>query len=406
MKHSLVNTAKYLIFLIFCFTILKFIPSKKIGPVELLSMAIIISVGFFSIDIMAPINSDKNLTNIEQMNNLNKPDYMVELDDDNGDVELDNVVELDNNVDIDDLVNNVKKQSSSCTDCVNKVEIIREQFKNKLKVVEENQKESIETQIKKLEDKLSDLAKENELLRMGVSNKVDPQVDSLKSVNADFKNRKLKFDEDQLSIHEFKNRKQRSDEEQLSAYESKNRKPQFDEDQLSAYETKDKKHYNEETSNKTSNKFTSKLVNIYLNILEKENILTVDEIEKIKMKYDSGLFTVDELVNKLELLMKNTNIKISDVGYNDWMSQIGKDMLIPQQKKHIGANDSTMNNKWDNTYTLLNTDKWRLPTPRPPVCVSNDNCSVCPSTTSGYPINLKEWDNARYVTTSKKQSRL
>jgi hypothetical protein len=349
MKHSLVNTAKYLIFLIFCFTILKFIPTKQIGTIELLSMVVIISIGYFSIDLMTPINSDQKLDNIEQMTDL---------------------VDIDDNVDIDDLVDDVKKRSSSCEDCVNKVNIIKETFKNKLKdIEEETDKESIENKITKLETRLLDLVKENEQLKNSIKNKVDPQVDAVKSIVSESKNKKLRFNDTELSFIGS------SDEKQPEKKQS-------------------------------NNKMTLKLINVYLNILKNEKVLTYDEMETLILKLDSELFTPDELLSKLELLMKKTNVKSSEVGYNDWMSQVGKDMLTPQQKRHIGENDSTMNNKWDNTYTLLNTDKWRLPVSKPPVCVSNDNCSVCPSTTSGYPINLKEWDNARYVTTSKKQSQI
>jgi hypothetical protein len=56
--------------------------------------------------------------------------------------------------------------------------------------------------------------------------------------------------------------------------------------------------------------------------------------------------------------------------------------------------------KWsDNEYTILNTDKWRVPMPRPPVCISSSKpCEPCPLMTDGYPMNLKEWDNSRKVT--------
>ena len=38
---------------------------------------------------------------------------------------------------------------------------------------------------------------------------------------------------------------------------------------------------------------------------------------------------------------------------------------------------------------------------RPPVCISNGNCKVCPTNTDGYPVNLKNWDNSRRVTNMK-----
>ena len=43
---------------------------------------------------------------------------------------------------------------------------------------------------------------------------------------------------------------------------------------------------------------------------------------------------------------------------------------------------------------ILNTDKWRVPEQRPPVCISEgSDCAVCSTNTTGYPLNLKEWDS-------------
>ena len=39
--------------------------------------------------------------------------------------------------------------------------------------------------------------------------------------------------------------------------------------------------------------------------------------------------------------------------------------------------------------------------PRPPVCINTMPCKVCPSDSSSYPVNLKQWDDSRYVTSNK-----
>ena len=62
--------------------------------------------------------------------------------------------------------------------------------------------------------------------------------------------------------------------------------------------------------------------------------------------------------------------------------------------KSLGGDIS---NKWTNEYAILNTDKWKVDQPRPPVCISSGPCKVCPTNTDGYPADLKEWDNSRYV---------
>ena len=67
-------------------------------------------------------------------------------------------------------------------------------------------------------------------------------------------------------------------------------------------------------------------------------------------------------------------------------------------KKPIGE---AISNSWENAYTILNTDKWQVPHSRPPVCISNGPCKVCPSDTVGYPVNLKDWDDSRVVSNIK-----
>ena len=57
-------------------------------------------------------------------------------------------------------------------------------------------------------------------------------------------------------------------------------------------------------------------------------------------------------------------------------------------------------NKWetDNEYTILNTNQWQVPMPRPPVCVNTAPCKVCPTDAGGYfPVKLKDWDEARTI---------
>ena len=65
--------------------------------------------------------------------------------------------------------------------------------------------------------------------------------------------------------------------------------------------------------------------------------------------------------------------------------------------KPLGSYDNTFNNKWDNTYTLLNTDKWRPPLNKTPICKQERECIICPSLTNGYPLSVLEYDKSRYI---------
>ena len=108
--------------------------------------------------------------------------------------------------------------------------------------------------------------------------------------------------------------------------------------------------------------------------------------------------TLNEIILSLERLQKlgkpktvdnsrsNTN---NDMKY----SELPSDFFVP-----LG---DQISNKWDNGYSILNTDKWKVPIARPPVCISNGSCKVCPSNTIGYPVSLQEWDNSRYVSENR-----
>jgi hypothetical protein len=48
--------------------------------------------------------------------------------------------------------------------------------------------------------------------------------------------------------------------------------------------------------------------------------------------------------------------------------------------------------------SFLPPDKWYPVPPHPPVCVSEKRCPVCPITTIGTPVDVKEWDQSRRIT--------
>jgi len=49
-------------------------------------------------------------------------------------------------------------------------------------------------------------------------------------------------------------------------------------------------------------------------------------------------------------------------------------------------------------YSFLPPEKWYNQPPRPPVCVSEKRCPVCPSYTTGTPMDVKEFHSARRIT--------
>jgi hypothetical protein len=154
----------------------------------------------------------------------------------------------------------------------------------------------------------------------------------------------------------------------------------------------------EDTSDQTD-PHVKKLLNLYFNLLTNSGLLTEEEVYSLTNKIDSGLFTPREVITKLESLLNKS--KMGKGGYNDWYTELQKSTLSRGQTEPVGKYDDTFTNKFEHGYSYLDTDKWRVPMPRPPVCVTNQKCEVCPSATEGYPLNLKEWDSSRYVSKSE-----
>ena len=126
--------------------------------------------------------------------------------------------------------------------------------------------------------------------------------------------------------------------------------------------------------------------------LENKGILDNAEINNIKTKIRSKLLTLDEVIASLEILKKEGNsnkIVKNDREY----SELPSEFYDPLGNK--------IANNWDNEYTILNTNKWQVPMARPPVCINTSPCKVCPSASSNYPVNLKEWDDSRSITGGK-----
>ena len=126
--------------------------------------------------------------------------------------------------------------------------------------------------------------------------------------------------------------------------------------------------------------------------LENKGIIDNAEINNIKTKIRSKLLTLDEVIASLEILKKEGNsnkIVKNDREY----SELPSEFYDPLGNK--------IANNWDNEYTILNTNKWQVPMARPPVCINTSPCKVCPSASSNYPVNLKEWDDSRSITGGK-----
>lgn len=151
------------------------------------------------------------------------------------------------------------------------------------------------------------------------------------------------------------------------------------------------------TTQVDENKIALKYFESLLVDLNEKGIVDASDIENIKLKLNSNLLTMEEVIGSLETLRKEGKAKVrrvegkikDDKVYNELPS----DFYSPLGDK--------IANEWDNEYTILNTNKWQVPMPRPPVCINTMPCKVCPSESSNNSVELKHWDDSRYVTTSK-----
>ena len=137
----------------------------------------------------------------------------------------------------------------------------------------------------------------------------------------------------------------------------------------------------------------------YMNFLIKDlmdlNILTGDDVDNINAKLDSNILTINDIITNLEKIKLSSKpkqrIPSADSG------EFAFNELPNSFSQPLGTKDLSL---WGtDDYSLLNTDKWQVPMPRPPVCINNNPCKVCPTDepNGGYPINLKNWNSSRQV---------
>jgi len=145
--------------------------------------------------------------------------------------------------------------------------------------------------------------------------------------------------------------------------------------------------------------------NLLVDVLTEKGTLTEEDYENMKTKMSSNVMTIDEAIDALERLkLASKTVKRKEVQpeMKNWWSEMNRselplDMYIPK--------GSLVPNQFSNEFSILNTDKWTVPMPRPPVCIDSTPKDILPMGTTGYPTGLKYFDEARYVTTGAKQEK-
>jgi hypothetical protein len=150
-----------------------------------------------------------------------------------------------------------------------------------------------------------------------------------------------------------------------------------------------KDNLKKQLSNTSNNSTVERYFNTLLTELNNSNILNNNEVKNIKNKVKLNLLTIDEAIISLETL-KNTNV-VTEIADNDFKYN----ELSSGYFKPIG---DKIANEWNTDGTILNTDKWLVPMPRPPVCINNSPCTVCPTFDISNKMNLKDWNNSKSFT--------
>lgn len=138
------------------------------------------------------------------------------------------------------------------------------------------------------------------------------------------------------------------------------------------------------------------LLNAKANKLEST---TVNRLEKKIASLEKIIASLDNTANIPDFLQK----MMEKQKYIDRNGMV-KDALYGDMKYHQGNPDDFQpvikreDDEWDPTgYSIVNPKLWRPVDPTIRDIYQENKCPVCPSMTTGYPVNVMEFDESRYV---------
>jgi hypothetical protein len=375
------NIVKYLIFAGIVFSLIKIIPQTPLTNTEK-SILLIVSI-------TALIGLDCILPTTENFTENKDKDTVVVMGKVLSDMDLKkNVVDV------------IKERNGDYpTKLLNLTRILKNsKFSNKL--IENMIKEGIIGD-KELKILFQNQALSKEQLQELVKNNV-LKPDILESITKDIITEKPKETIDRITVKPniiSKLEKVKEDVKKISKLlqgEGIENEEELEEELHRLEKTLDQKERDTESKIKEEEKeFESKIKEKEALIQKKEDELRRKEEElrrKAERELESRLKEKEALNRRREEELKRKEREIEIKGESDMKyNELPEEFLRP-----IGEGVG----KWsDEGYTILNTDKWRVPMPRPPVCISSSKpCEPCPLMTDGYPLNLGEWDRARKIT--------
>jgi len=373
---------KYIIFAGIIYGVLRVVPSIQLSNFEIGTLMIVILFAIFSLESLTGVNS----------NNENFKETMADTKSDMFDLDMD--VNLDfnktsgnkeghettckktNNDTLDEIIKKAQDKEDETGDEGKGIDMAL--------VEEELRKRSIQDEIE--EEILADEAKRKQLAKDQALAEEEAKLDAEKQAKLDEEERKRKQE-----LEEQLNKKLGVIDGSTVNCEvevSKMRRELQDEI------AKLKAELASKSVKENSAPFAKKYMAVLIADLLESKIIDKTDVENINAKLIAGTMTTSEVIQSLEKL-KNIGRpkKVSEP--KNRQNDMKYTELPSDYYKPLGDNIA---NEWSNEYTILSTDKWQVPQPRPPVCISNGPCKVCPSNTDGYPANLKDWDSSRVVT--------
>lgn len=397
-KFELVKYIKYFIFAGIIYGVLKVVPTNKLSKFEIFSLIIVIIFAIFSLECLT----------VPKVQNENFKETMSDTDSNLFDIDM------DVNLDFNKTQNNREQLEPTCKKIDNESldNIIKKAEQEKLQeeesgldfnlIEEEIKNRQIEEEIYLDEESIKGKTKE-EIAIIIAERKAEIARIRAKSLEKGETDINFSLDED-ISGEITKNTPKEEIQKEISTklgvsnsessgvnceVEVAKMRRELEEKILNLKQELVAKNLKSETS-----PFAKKYMTILIADLLESKIIDRDDVENINAKLISGASTTEEVVASLEKLRSIGKAKKVSKSKEDNNNDMKYSELPPDYYKPIG---SDIANQWDNEYTILNTDKWQVPQPRPPVCIGSGQCKVCPSNTDGYTANLKDWDDSRKI---------
>jgi len=372
------SIVKYVIFAGIIYAVLRIVPTKQLTVVEISSLVCVILIGIYSLECLTSKNKVKeNMADIKETMDNNDP----------------KIFDLDMDIDLNFNKNNNVKESHDPTGADKTDDEISKMFGDEepKRPVPPPPKDELGLNMDEIRDELDkrnlgDLLKdeqeeklkeEEEKRKQLLEEEMKEQAEKRKEIlDEQLSEKILTFDKDPVNCEVEVAKMRREMQETI---------------------TKLKQELLSKNDKIDAGPFAKKYLSILIADLLEKKILEKADVENINAKLISGASSIQEVITSLERLRsigKPKNVSETKDTQNDMKySDLPSDYYKPLGDK--------IANQWDNEFTILNTDKWQIPQPRPPVCISSGPCKVCPDSTSGYPVNLKDFDDSRVISNVK-----